>query len=296
MLSSSEVGDFLRSHREALTPEQVGLTRRGHRKVAGLRREEVAALAGVSTDYYTRLEQGRVLVASESVLLALAGALRLTEAEQTYLLTLARPGGHSRTAQQPQRQVVPPEVQRMMDALDNQPAFVLGRRQAVLAGNPLMFALLTDFSAMPEGERNLLRWLLLDPAARTLYLDWADIAADVTGVLRAEAAKYPDDPITARLVGELAMKSQEFRQWWADRAVRDRTTGRKRFQHPIVGRLDIEWAAFPLPNAPDQTLFIYTGPTQRDTDALRLLASWSTDRPTPQQSRAGTDLNTAEQG
>jgi len=287
--STSEVGEFLRSRRSALTPEQVGLSRRGRRKVAGLRREEVAALAGVSTDYYTRLEQGRVRTASRSVLEALADALRLDNAERTYLLNLAATDASVRTRRGSDQRDVSPRLQRMIDGFVNQPAFVLGRRQAFVAGNHLASALLTDFRAFAERERNLLRWIVLDPAARDLYLDWAEIAADVTGVLRAEAARYPNDPTTTQLVGELAMKSAEFRQWWADRAVRDRTSGTKRFLHPVVGRVDIEWAAFPVPDNPDQTLFVYTALTDRDADALRTLASWAATSHTDEGDRQPQD-------
>lgn len=300
MLGPSEIGDFLRSRRAALSPQEVGLTSQGHRKVAGLRREEVAMLAGMSTDYYTRLEQGRLRSASESVLVALAEALRLDDAERLYLMNLTRPasarrrGAGTRTAQQ----AVSPETQRMLDGFVDQPAFVLGRRQAVLAGNHLAYALLTDFRRLPPAERNLLRWIVLAPAPRSLYLDWADIAADVTGVLRAEAAKYPEDATTAQLVGELTVKSEEFSHWWSQRAVRGRGTGSKRFNHPVVGRVDIDWSAFPVPDTADQTLFIYTAPTQRDLEALRMLGSWSAaaagEAPGsdgPQTVRAELDVN-----
>lgn len=233
-------------------------------------------LAGMSTDYYTRLEQGRLRSASESVLVSLAEALQLDDAERLYLMNLTRPTpvGHRSGPRTPQ-QTVSTETQRMLDGFVDQPAFVLGRRQAFLAGNQLAYALLTDFRRLAPSERNLLRWIVLDPAPRSLYLDWADIAADVTGVLRAEAAKYPEDPTTAQLVGELTVKSEEFSHWWTQRAVRGRGTGSKRFNHPVVGRVDIDWSAFPVPDTSDQTLFIYTAPTQRDLEALRMLGSWS---------------------
>ena len=271
--NAEEIKKFLRARRDAVRPSQVGLANYPGRRVPGLRREEVAQLAGVSVDYYTRLEQGRLTSASEGVILSIAEALQLTQAETQYLRDLLRPQPR-RSAEQTPPQQVRPDLLRMLNGLHDQPAFVLGRRNEVLASNDLLDALFTPFNHRPADDRNLLRWMLLDPAARSLYLDWAQVTSEVVGVLRAEAGRNPHDPQIAEFVAELRSVSPEFRTWWAERTVVERTWGTKRFDHPVVGRLDITYEALSLPGDPDQILFVYAGKTDSDLEKLRILASW----------------------
>jgi hypothetical protein len=165
----------------------------------------------------------------------------------------------------------------MLDTWTDQPAFVLGRRGDVLATNALARALLADFDAMPYRDRNLTKWILLDPAARELYVDWAQIASEMVAILRLDAGAHPDDARTTELVGELTLKCPEFSKWWAQHKVLDRSWGHKRFHHPLVGPLEIDYEALHLPGDPDQTLFVYRAPDgdTRSAEALKLLASWN---------------------
>jgi transcriptional regulator with XRE-family HTH domain len=278
MGARSELGEFLRRRRAELAPSSVGLEAAGPgRRVAGLRREEVARLAGVSVDYYTRLEQGRHTRPSEAVVDALSRALDLDAASRAHLADLSRIG--PRRAERPQAQRVRPAVHQMLDALVDQPAFVLGRRTDVLAYNRLARALVTDWNALPARERNYVRWIFLDPAARELHLDWQSVAADVVGTLRLDAGRHPDDPLLSQLVGELTIKSSEFRAAWTDHRVHERTHGTKRLLHPTVGAITVHYEALALAGDPDQTLFVYTTePASTSQDNLRLLASWTADR------------------
>ncbi|WP_028473846.1 helix-turn-helix transcriptional regulator [Nocardioides alkalitolerans] len=276
--SSSELRDFLRARRDAVRPQQAGLAKYPGRRVPGLRREEVAMLAGVSVDYYTRLEQGRLTSASEGVILSIAEALQLTAPETQYLQDLMRPQPRreNRGRSTPSAQTVRPALVKLLEGMNDQPAFILGRRNEVLATNALFDALTVPFLQRPAHDRNLLRWLLTDPGARTLYLDWAEVTSGVVGVLRADAGRYPGDTETAALVEEFSQASPEFRLWWAEHNVVERTWGSKRFDHPVVGRLDITYEALNLPGDPDQVLFVYPGSTPADVDKLRILASWNT--------------------
>jgi transcriptional regulator with XRE-family HTH domain len=278
-LTPGDTGDFLRAQRARLSPIGVGLPAGQRRRTPGLRREEVALLAGVSADYYRRLEQGRLPSVSESVLSTLATALQLDHAEREYLFNLARPQEARRREIPRQQQLVRPEFRRLMDGMVDQPAFVLGRRMDFLGGNSLALALLADFPSMPKAEQNMVRWMILDPDARSLYEEWNTVAAEMVGVLRGDAARFPDDPLTAALVGELAMKSEEFRHWWADRKVHERTSGSKGFSHPIVGHLEIDYEALNSAADPDQILFIYTAKDPASLEKLRLLSSWSARGP-----------------
>jgi transcriptional regulator with XRE-family HTH domain len=294
MSGRSDLGDFLRTSRAGVSPDAVGLDGSGPgRRVRGLRREEVAQLAGVSVDYLTRLEQGRHTSPSEAVVDALARALQLDAAGRAHLADLARSG--PRRAERPQVQRVRPAVHQMLDALVDQPAFVLGRRTDVLAANSLARALITDWQAMPARERNYLRWMFLDPAARALHLDWEAVAAEVVGTLRLDAGRHPDDPLLNQLVGELTIKSPEFRAWWTNHRVHQRTHGSKRLQHPTVGPITIHYEALALPGDSDQTLFIYTTePGSTSHDNVRLLASWSADQRTT--TRASRDAEAFGEG
>jgi len=276
MAAKEELRDFLRLRRARLSPADVGLDAdRGPRRVPGLRREGLAQLAGLSVDYYTRLEQGRDINVSEDVLRAVANALQLREDERVHLLDLARPTRARRrpTAGAPQR--VRAGVRTLLDALPT-PAFVLGRRLDVLATNRMTRALLCDFDTLPRRDRNHARWVFLDPVARERYLDWEAVARENVATLRMHAGRYPDDVELSALVGELTVKSPDFASWWADHEVLRRSHGTKRYHHPTVGELTIAYEALPLPDDIDQILFIYTAePGSPSAQALHLLASWT---------------------
>ncbi len=275
------MAEFLRSARSRLTPQEAGLDdpSLSRRRVSGLRREELARLAGVSVDYYTRLEQGRSRSASAEVLDALATALQLDDAERSHLHTLARSRPTRRRRARPQR--VHRATWDLLETLQQscRPAFVLGRRLDVLAHNQLAGRLITDFRALPAAERNQARFVFLDPHARELYRDWTRVAADTAAMLRLDAGRHPDDPALSALVGDLSIRSEEFRRLWSDNKVHRRTTGTKDYHHPLVGDLTVTYQALTPADDPDQILFIYgTEPGSPSETSLRLLAQWS--RPT----------------
>jgi transcriptional regulator with XRE-family HTH domain len=273
MTGRSDLGDFLRKCRAGLTPEAAGIigyAETGGRRVQGLRREEVAQLAGVSADYYTRLEQGRHTTPSEAVLDALSRVFRLDAATRAHLADLARPV--RRRAEQLPPQRVRPAMQQLIASMVDHPAFIVGRRTDVLASNTLARALLTDWTRLAPQHRNYTRWVLLDPAAREAFLDWPAVAAEVVGTLRLYAGRHPDDVRLNELVGELTLNSAEFRTWWNDHQVHERTHGTKRMRHPAVGPITIRYEGLALPGDENQTLFIYTtDPGSRSHDNLRLL-------------------------
>ncbi len=250
------------------------------RRVPGLRREEVARLAGVSVDYYSRLEQGRAPHPSAELLDAVARALRLDETERAYLVQIATRTRRSRKKPPPRVQRVRPGVRRLLETLGpHVPAFVFGRRMDVLAINRLAAALLIDFEALPPRDRNMLRFTFLHEPTRELYTDWEKVARENVRVLRLDAGRHPDDPLLAELVGELAVKSEEFRRWWAEHDVAERNHGTKRYHHPLVGDVTVDYECLALPGDPDQTLCVYTAePGSPSETALRLLAGW-TGRP-----------------
>ena len=240
----------------------------------GLRREELAQLAGVSVDYYTRLEQGRSRSASVDVLEALATALRLDEAEREHLHELGRPQPVKRHVR-PRPQRVHPATLDLLDRLDLvvSPAFVLGRRLDVLAHNRLAGALITEFRQLPAPQRNQARFVFFDPHARELYADWRQVAVDTVAMLRHDAGRYPDDPKLSALVGELSIHSPEFRTWWSRHDVQRRTTGTKSYHHPVVGELTVQYQALNPCGDEDQVLIVYTTePGSTSDNALRLLA------------------------
>jgi len=275
MTERSELSAFLQAQRARLRPEDVGLAPDSvPRRVPGLRREEVARLAGMSTDYYTRLEQGRKMSPSESVLSSIARALHLDEVGHRHLLDLGRPltVGTGRVSH-PQR--VRASTRQLMESWPDQPAFLLGRRLDVLATNALGRALIFDFGTLPQHERNYVRWVILHPHARELYADWPAVAEEMVAVLRMEAGRFPDDPGIIDLVGELAVKSDEFATWWADQRVTAHTHGSKRFRHPVVGALQLEWQGLALPGDENQTIYIYhAAPGSPAADKIGLLGSW----------------------
>ncbi|MER5482003.1 helix-turn-helix transcriptional regulator [Streptomyces sp. NPDC002812] len=300
----SDLRDFLRSRRARIGPEEVGVAAHpGRRRVPGLRREEVAQLAGVSVDYYTRLEQGRTQHVSDEVLDAVARALRLDATERSHLFDLARPqrapgpgraAGAAAGAPGPADAAGPQRVRaglyRVLDALeDGTPAMIMGRRLEVLAANRLAEALYADFGAAaprtPESDapepgapgrrgRNLARFLFLDPAARGLFADWEGAARAAVAALRFYAGRHPYDPDLSPLVEELGALDGDFRRWWAGHDVLEHTHGTKRFRHPVVGELALEYESFAFPDDPDQTLYLYTAePGSPSDEALRTLAS-----------------------
>jgi transcriptional regulator with XRE-family HTH domain len=270
---TDELGTFLKARRAALTPQAVGLPDTSHRKVAGLRREEVAQLAAISVDYYTRLEQGRVQ-ASATVLATLARALRLTDDEQTYLYAVAGKSD-SRPRRRRPAQKVRPAIRRLLDQLTENPAIALGRRMDVLAWNEAAAALFTDFAQLPVAHRNYIRLLFTDPAVRALHVDWQHDARDAVAALRMEAAADPDDPALAQLVGELSVQDADFRTWWAEARVNSASYGTKHYHHPVVGNLSLDCDVWTSPDGSGQRLMVLTAePATPSYDALRLLASW----------------------
>lgn len=278
-MAGNELGEFLKARRALVSPDPL-LSDPRPRRVPGLRREEVAQLAGLSADYYTRLEQGRHRSPSEAVLSGLADALQLDSSARQHLFALARTaagGGPSPSDRRVQR--VRPSLHQLLDSLTDLPAFVRGRRTDVLAMNPLARFVLHDFMAEPVRQRNLVRWALLDPEARSRYRDWDQVVSSMVGTLRMDAGRHPDDPLLKELVGELAVQSEEFRQWWAEQRVVERTAGIKRFHHPMVGDLEVDYEALDVAGEVDQTLFVYTTrPGSESHHKMRLLAGWVNER------------------
>lgn len=284
----SEAREFLASRRARLTPQEVGLPAfGGNRRVAGLRREEVALLAGVSVEYYTRLERGNLRGVSERVLDALAAALQLDEAERAHLLDLVRTANATAgTHRRPSPQRVRPGVQRVLDAMTEAPAWVRNGRSDMLAANRLGRALYAPVFDSPVRPANTARFVFLDPRSTDFYRDWERIAHEMVGVLRAEAGRDPYDRGLTELVGELSTRSEAFRTRWAAHEVRFHRIGSKRLHHPVVGDLDLTYEAIEFPSDPGLTLLVYTAePGSPTEDALALLASWAA---TPDE-HAGAD-------
>jgi transcriptional regulator with XRE-family HTH domain len=282
----NEVGAFLKARRAQLGPHEVGLPEVDtRRKVSGLRREEVAQLAAISVDYYTRLEQGRVRV-SAAVLITLARALRLDEDQQTYLYEIAgKTDARPRRRQPAQR--VRPAMRRLLEQLSETPAVVLGKRMDVLAWNRSAAALFTDFARIPAARRNYVRLLFTDPSVRPMHTDWDHDARDAVAALRMEAAKDPDDPDLVQLVGELSVQDPDFRSWWAEHRVNSATFGTKHYRHPLVGDLTLDCDTWYSPDGSGQRLMILTAETGTPShDALRILSSWTADISTRPSERA----------
>lgn len=279
----SDIRDFLISRRARLAPEGVGLPTGRRRRVPGLRREEVATLAGVSTEWYTRLEKGHIGGVSEDVLEAVARALRLDEDERTYLLDLARAARPARRRPHRRKDVkIPPPVQWMVDSMTMAPAFVRSGRLDVVASNALCRALYSpmfdsDITA-DRGCANFARYFFLDPGSADFFVDWEEGARATVAVLRAEAGREPHDRALRELVGELSTLSLDFRTMWASHDVRIRHEGTKRLDHPEVGRLEMTFRHLdlPLPQRAVHDLIIYTAePGTPSEDRLQLLASWT---------------------
>jgi transcriptional regulator with XRE-family HTH domain len=272
--SQRDITEFLRSCRARITPKDAGLPlRHGTRRVPGLRREEVALLAGVSADYYIRLERGRVH-ASDAVLDAVARALALNDTEREHLYTLNRPVRPSAAPIPPQR--LRPGLRLALDSIGDVPAMVTGRRLDVLAANRLARALLTDFDALPHRDRNMARFIFLDEAARTLYTSWEQAARDAVAALHLYAGRYPDDPLLAGLVSDLSTRDADFRRWWADHNVIRRSNGVKYYHHPVAGDLALGYEAFAPVGDQDQTFALHTAePGSPSELGLRSLAAWT---------------------
>ncbi|MGX5654960.1 helix-turn-helix transcriptional regulator [Geodermatophilus nigrescens] len=275
---NAEIRDFLSTRRARITPEQAGLPAYGgNRRVKGLRREEVAMLAGVSVDYYVRMERGGLAGASESVLNALAEALRLDEAERDHLFALARESGaHGTQRRRAAPTAVRPAVQQVLDAMTDAPAWVRNGRHDIVAMNPLARALYSPVLAAPRRPANTTRFVYLEPdAAREFFVDYDRIANDAAAMLRLEAGKNPGDKALIELVGELSTRSDLFRRRWAQHDVKFHRSGRKRLRHPVVGQLDLDFESMELPSAPGLTMNVYTAAAGTPAaDGLKLLASW----------------------
>ncbi|MFJ9212331.1 helix-turn-helix transcriptional regulator [Streptomyces sp. NPDC102264] len=278
MDARSEFRDFLTSRRAGITPGQAGLpVGGGNRRVTGLRREEVALLAGVSADYYIKLERGNARGVSEGVLEALSRALHLDEAERAHLFDLARAAGTgTRTPGRTPRPHVRPSVQRILDSMSGTPAYVRNRRLDILATNQLGRALLQPILAGPRRPPNVARFMFLDPAAADFYLDWERMAAGTVAILRAEAGRDPHDKALTDLVGELSTRSDLFRTRWATHNVHLHRGGVKQLRHPLVGELTLEYEALELPADTGLTIMAYSAePATPARDALNLLAGWA---------------------
>jgi len=277
MDTRSEIRDFLTSRRARIKPDDVGLQTYGPRRVPGLRREEVATLAGVSVDYYNRMERGNLSGASESVLDALARALRLDEAERAHLFNLARASHPSAQGRRrSSKQNVHPSVQWMLDSMTGSAAIVENRRLDALATNQLgraFYSHLFDGSGHPV---NFARFIFLDPRAREFYADWERAARESAALLRLEAGRNPYDREFSDLIGELSTRSEEFRGHWATHNVRLHHKGEKRFNHPVVGELELSYNLIELPADPGLMMVAYTAdPGSRSSESLSLLASWA---------------------
>lgn len=281
MDSRSDIREFLTTRRARLTPEQAGLPDfGGRRRVPGLRREEVALLAGMSVEYYIRLERGNAVGVSEAVLEGIGRALQLDDAERTHLHDLVRAanaGARPQRRRAPARaQQVRPGVQQLLDAMVNVPAFVQNGRLDIVASNRLGFALFSEMYVQPQRPANFARFVFLEPRAEAFYLEWEDAAQQTVALLRAEAGRSPYDRVLSDLVGELSTRSDAFRTLWASHDVRDHRTGVKRIHHPVVGDLQLNYEGM-SPTSDRGLLFVANTaePGSASHDGLQLLATWA---------------------
>lgn len=274
-MAQTEISTFLRSRRARVQPSDLGLPPGpGTRRTAGLRREEVAAIAGVSVDYYTRLEQGRERNPSEAVLEALARTLLLGTEEREHLFRLAAHAGNprrARTAPTPTRRVRP-AVRQLLATVGPSPAYVLSRTNDLLASNPAGTALLAGIDQWPPSRRNTIRYIFLHPTARTLFANWNSIADGSVAHLRAMAGIAPNDRELAELIGELHTKSEEFPRMWRLHDVRRLSTGLKLFDHPNVGRMELNYEVFDVSGAQQRLVVYQAEPGTPDYDAMLLLS------------------------
>lgn len=281
----AEVREFLMSRRAKLSPADTGLPTSGTRRVAGLRRSEVAMLAGVSVEYYSKLERGAIAGASASVLNAVAKALQLDETERAHLLDLARAADGIPTSGRQRRRAASPAPARLslqwaLDAITDGIAFVRDPHQNLLATNELGRAFYSPVIGLGGRAPNLARFQFLDPAARDFYPDWDLFAAMCVGIMRTEAGRDPHDRVLQDLVGELSTQSEVFRQLWAAHDVRTHGAGTKRFIHPVVGELTLAYEELAITAEPGLVVLIYTAePGSPTQERLRLLASWAASLP-----------------
>jgi transcriptional regulator with XRE-family HTH domain len=266
----NNLGDFLRARRGALDPRRAGLPDDGRlRRVSGLRREELSQLANVSVDYIVRLEQGRTRRVSRPVLEALADALQLSTDDRAYLETLAEVARTTRRRASAKPDVADP-LRQLLEDMHGIPAMVVYRRMHVLAWNPGIAALLTDFGALPPQDRNLVRLMFLNDAFRALYADWPQAARDCVAILRMEAGLHPDDPELIALVGELSIRDEDFRAWWTTHPVHGLGPVTRTFNHPVAGTLTLD--VHQLSINPDVLIAAYTAPRDSPSrEALRVL-------------------------
>jgi transcriptional regulator with XRE-family HTH domain len=272
----TEIRDFLATRRAKLTPAQVGLPASGRRRVPGLRREEVAVLAGVSPEWYSRLEKGHISGVSDDVLDAVARALQLSEAEREHLFNLARAAKPVRTPRRRAKRQIPPSVQRVLDSMAGTAAFVRNGRLDILASNALGRALYSPVLDQPAHRGNIARFDFLDPRAADYYPDHDGALAVAVALLRTEAGRNPHDRDLTDLVGELATRSEAFRTRWGTHDVRLHRGGIKTFNHPVVGYMELAYDSMGLLAAPGLVLTAYTAePASLSADNLALLASWA---------------------
>ncbi|MEU8975517.1 helix-turn-helix transcriptional regulator [Streptomyces monashensis] len=281
-VDNKELSDFLRSRRARVTPEQAGITAGASRRVPGLRREEVAFSAGLSVDYYIRLERGRVANASEVVLDAVSRALRLDDTERAHLFNLARPQSVVRLSESAVPRRVRPGVYALLEVLRDTPAMIVDGRMDVLAANQMARALFVDFEAMPARERNFARFVFLDPVARELFVDWDAAARMIVTGLHLYAGRHPNDPQLAALIDQLSAADKDFRRWWAAQDVEEFAHGTRRYRHPLLGEFTLAHETLIFPGEPEQWLIVNTAePGSPSSRALQVLAS----RNAPEQRR-----------
>ncbi|MEU9805976.1 helix-turn-helix transcriptional regulator [Mycobacterium sp. NPDC050853] len=280
-----ELGPFLRARRAELTRAKVGLPpAAGIRRVSGLRREEVAQLAGISADYYARLEQGRLSSVSEYTLAAVCEALRLNPDQETYVRTLARkPAIPNSTGDM----TVDASTRNLLAHLTDVPVLVLGPYLDVLGWNTLASALFLDFAQLPREHRNLVWLAFLETQVRAMYLDWESVGRTCVAYLRMDAARRPNDPRLAELVEELSARDRDFQSWWTSQTVAHHSTsGRKRYRHPVVGEFTLDWQIYQRTEAPETMLaFLVPTPNTQSDNALGALARIAAHRP---ESTSGT--------
>lgn len=281
MDTRNDIREFLTTRRARLTPGQAGLPDfGGRRRVPGLRREEVALIAGMSIEYYVRLERGNAAGVSEAVLEGISRALQLDDAERSHLYDLVRAanqGAHpQRRRGRARTQQVRPGVQQLLDAMENVPAFVQNGRLDIIAINRLGHAVFSEMYVQPQRPANFGRFVFLDPRAQAFYRDWDNAAHQTVALLRTKAGRAPHDRDLTNLVGQLSTRSDAFRTLWASHDVRDHRTGTKAIAHPVVGDLDLSYEAMGLSSEPGLLLLAYTAaPGSPSHDALRVLASWA---------------------
>jgi transcriptional regulator with XRE-family HTH domain len=285
-----EIRDFLSSRRARITPEQAGLpVFGGPRRVPGLRREEAAMLAGVSVQYYTKMERGHLGGVSESVLEALARGLQLDEPEREHLFDLARAAGPMpRTRRRAAPKAVRPSVQQMIDAVNSAAVVIKNGRWDIVAANQLGYALFFEVGAAPGRPASVARYVFLDERSRNFYVDWDAAADDIVALLRGEAGRDPHDRALTDMIGELATRSEPFRGRWAAHAIRAMHTGVRHLLHPVVGDLALTFEAMELKADPGLTVLVFSAePGSTSEEALRLLGSWAATPAAEHQSPPG---------